>query len=254
MILDIWQQCKGGPHLFCKIQEAPWRMVETAKQIASRKLVDTPIEHAVLESLMANSIAVGTHTSALHPLLRNAFNKPPLPYASRFGNQLEPAIWYSSITLTTVMAEIAFYRFNFLRASQGKLGTVISSYSAYSVPISTEYGIQLTHSPFDKYVNFISSPTIYAPAQQLGGQMRQAGVEAFLYQSARAANQQINLAVFAPQAFKLKQPNLNSLQAWQCIANKNTVEFIRTDLMFTQSHCFDLKQFLQAGQLPLPAM
>jgi hypothetical protein len=83
--------------------------------------------------------------------------------------------------------------------------------------------------------------------------MRTANVEAFIYQSARAEDGKNNVGLFKPFGFKNKNPETNSMQSWQCIADQHVVEFVRSSTIVRESLCFSLQQFLVDGKLPFPA-
>lgn len=190
----------------------------------------------------------------IHPLLYTPFRYPPLKHGSRFSKSSEASLWYGSVALATAMAEIAFYRFNFLRASKAQYDNVEISLTAFSAHIKTQQGIKLSIAPFAQYTPMISSPTSYEVSQTLGTAMRGAGVEAFSYQSARDHNRAVNIALFTPQAFLHKNPNGPSFQSWQCIANDRLIEFIRTSVMTSEAISFPLEVFLVNSVLPFPAM
>jgi len=48
----------------------------------------------------------------------------------------------------TVMSELAFYRLNFVRASEADYGVVEVRYTAFSVQINTERAVNLLEQPF----------------------------------------------------------------------------------------------------------
>jgi hypothetical protein len=156
--------------------------------------------------------------------------------------------------MTNSMAEKAFYQCNFLRASNAAFGIVEIPLTAFSAHIKTNYGVKLTQYPFAQYQQIISSPISYQSSQLLGTTMRQANVEAVCYQSARIAQEANNVALFTPKAFLHKNPDNHSLQAWQCIADKDRVEFVRSSAITVEAKSFSLDTFLVDGILPFPAV
>jgi len=254
MAINLWAQCKGIQQLDL-LDGTTWRMVEAQDITATRKLVDSLEEQIVLEELIETSkTALAKEFLDLHPLLYAPFRYPPLKHGSRFGKPTERSLWYGSLELNTAMAELAFYRFNFLRASKAKYHNVEVSLTAFSVQIKTHQGIKLTKPPFSKYAKIISSPISYEASQNLGTAMRKAGVEAFSYQSARVQHRVTNIGLFTPKAFLHREPNSQSFQSWQCIANARLVEFVRSSAMVYESYSFPIDLFLVNATLPFPAI
>jgi len=81
--------------------------------------------------------------------------------------------------------------------------------------------------------------------------MREAGVEAFRYRSARDAEGGVNLALFTPRAFAARRPG--TPRTWHCSATRDRVELVRKDALEHQRFGFERRQFLVGKRLPLPA-
>jgi len=250
---DLWIQCEGSAHL-CSLNETAWRLVEAQEKIATRKLVDSLEEQDILEEIIeTNKPFINKEHLNYHPLLYTPFRYPPLKYGSRFGAKNEPSLWYGSLELNTAMAEKAFYQLNFLRASVAKYDFVEQQLTAFSVPIKTDRAIKIQAQPFADYTHLVSAKNSYETSQSLGSSMRKAEVAAFTYQSARDPNNGINVALFTPKAFLHKKPDTKSFQSWQCIANNNSIEFVRSSSIFTNIKSFSLEQFTIENTLPFPA-
>ncbi|CAN5391120.1 RES family NAD+ phosphorylase [soil metagenome] len=252
--MNIWAKCKGINSI-TSLSETAWRIVEAQEVTSTRKLVDSLEEQIILEDLIESSKPpIIKPLLDMHPLLYTPFRYPPLKHGSRFSKSSEASLWYGSVALTTAMAEMAFYRFNFLRASKAQYDNVEISLTAFSAQIKTPRGIKLPLPPFAQYSPMISSPISYEVSQTLGTAMRQADVEAFSYQSARHPNPAINIALFTAKAFLHKNPNKQSFQSWQCIANDRLIEFIRSSVMTPESVSFPIDMFLINSELPFPAI
>lgn len=251
----IWEVCNGRQHIQPLEFEAI-RVVESQHISSTRKLVDTTKEHEILEELIEHSKPPLDFEKAFHKchyLLFTPFRYPPLKHGSRFGHRFERSLWYGSLEIETALAEVAFYRLYFLQGTSAELGVVEAGLTAFVAHIKTRNGINLKMEPFVKHQSQISSPIQYSESQTLGTRMREEGVEAFVYQSARKEAGG-NLGVFTPKAFKLKHPKPGSFQSWQSIATHQGVEFLTLEPIKKQKLTFPIDYFLIDGQFPLPPM
>jgi hypothetical protein len=139
----------------------------------------------------------------------------------------------------------------FLEATRADLGRVDVELSSFRVRVRTRRGIDLTAPPFAAFVDRISSPSRYEDSQALGNAMREAGVEAFRYHSARDPEGGDNLALFTPRAFAEKRPE--APETWICSATRERVEFQKKDFFDRTSRVFERGAFLVDGELPQPA-
>lgn len=249
MTLDVWRVARGHEHV-TSLHETAWRMVEAQPITSTRKLVDSLEEQMILEDIIDETKpSLSVLLKSLHPLLATPFRYPPLAHGSRFGSNIEHALWYGALSLQTMMAEKAFYQYHFLHDSIADYGVVEIPLTAFSATIKSSKAIQLTHAPFVKYKTQISSPHSYSVSQPLGNAMREAGIEAFTYHSARD-KEGVNIALFTPKAFTRKQPNEKSIQSWQCVIDHEVIEFVRSNVLVMESQLFYKKDFFIDGQLP----
>ena len=188
--------------------------------------------------------------SRLHFLLYTPFRHPPLRHGSRFGTRAERGIWYGSLTLSAMFAEVAYYRLLFLEASAADLGALTVELSSFRAAVRAQRGVDLTKPPFAGYESRISSKTTYTTSQRLGQDMRGAGVEAFVYRSARDPEGGRNVGLFVP-VFSRRAPS--ALSNWLCKATRDRVEVKKKDLLRKHQHLFNRKQFEVDGVLPAPA-
>ena len=239
--MSIWNECQGMKFCRCLDLEA-WRMVESQHISSSRDLVESREEHDILESLLENSKPQIENNK--HYLIFTPFRYPPLRYGSRFGNTFEPSLWYGSINLYTALAEVAYYRLKFFDDTFANLEYIEISMTAFKANIQTENGIELTEQPFETYQDKISNKTSYAYSQELGTEMREAKIEAFIFTSARDRKAGKNVAAFTPKVFKMKDKQyISNMQNWRCIANKNVIEFTRDEIMFRNHQEFSRAEF-----------
>lgn len=251
MSFDIWTQCAGASEIV-PLEVDAWRVVESQHQIATRRLVATDAEQALLEELIDEVKPPDTTGARLHYLLYTPFRYPPLTYGSRFGGRHERALWYGSETLPTAFAEVAYYRLLFLEGTAAELGTVVTALTAFRALLRTDRGVDLTAGPFAAYRAELAAPDSYAATQRLGTDMRAAGVHAFRYVSARDAAGGVNVAAYDVVVFGRRRPH--SLQTWHCTATRQRVELMRRDYFGRASCAFDRAQFEVGGRLPAPAV
>lgn len=235
---EIWYGCKGKEHIH-HIECMPSRIQRIDDNHLMTRLVDSNEEEALLLELL--------HSKANSQDF--IFKEPPLQHASRFGNRFESSIWYGSLLIETSLVEKAFYIFNFIRASDISYNKLL--FESFTQTIKTQKGIDLSKNPFLKYRNTLSSPSSYMEGQRLGTAMRQEGIEAFYYFSARTQSDSINIGAFTQNAFD--KPNNKTLQIWQCLTNATTVEFIHLSNLEKSKYTFPIDQFLIQGQLSFPA-
>jgi hypothetical protein len=251
MFSTIWTACAGGSELRPLAIEA-WRVVEAQHQIATRRLDATDAEQRLLEKLIEAVKPPEPTRGRLHYLLFTPFRYPPLRYGSRFGRRTERGIWYGSERLDTAFAEVAYYRLLFLEGTTADLGVVDTALTAFRVALKTSAGIDLTAAPFSSYEAELADPASYGASQPLGSAMRESGVQAFRYRSARSAQLGANIGAFDPHVFGRRQPR--ELQTWHCTASRVRVEVVRRDYFRRSSLTFDRAQFLVNGVLPAPQL
>jgi hypothetical protein len=251
MSSSIWMECAGESEIR-RLELEPWRVVEAQHQVSTRKLVDSDDEQILLEQLIEGAKPARRTHGALHYLLFTPFRYPPLRYGSRFGTRAEPGIWYGSETLHTAFAEVAYYRLLFLEGTSAELGMVETSLTSFSVLLRAERGVDLTALPFSAYEAMLAAPDSYRATQSIGRAMRESGVEAARFTSARDLERGVNVAVFAPTAFGRRQPR--RLQTWHCVATRWAVQVSRRDYFERGVHSFERAQFLVQGMLPAPAL
>jgi hypothetical protein len=249
--MSLWQQCQGEQNIK-PIQGVLLRLVESQEQIATLGYVDTLEEQALLESLLDDTKpSYPTHCQHLHYLLKTPFRYPPLKWGSRFGQVHEPGIFYGGSSVHVTLAEAAYYRLVFWDSMTGQppKPQIQTAHTMFSVPYQTGLGISLQHPPFDSVISNITDRCHYQHTQQLGKDMRNAGVEAFEYPSARDPNGQLCVALFSAKALASNQPA--DLSAWLCEVSQHGVSFKAAN----QSHIYHFARslFTEQDQLPLPA-
>ncbi len=251
---SIWTRCAGSfrPR---RLELLAWRVVESQHVISTRKLVDSDQEQQILEALVDRvkpPVPSGPEFRGVHYLLFTPFRHPPLRYGSRFGTCAERGIWYGSKELATAFAEVSYYRLLFLEGTAAAFGPVTVEVTAFTTAIRAQKAVDLTRPPFRAYEAVISSKSSYDASQHLGADMRAAGMEAFLYVSARAPTRSTSIGLFSP-AFGSKRPR--KLETWTCTADREKVELAMKSLAKTHAPRmrFTRAEFEVDGALPSPA-
>jgi len=249
----IWTRCAGSSRIRA-LSARPFRLVEAQHLTSTRRLVDSADEQAALETMLERAkppLPAEREFEGLHFLLTTSFRYPPLPHGSRFATRFERSLWYGSKQRRTAFAEAAYYRLVFLEGTVGDLGRLEVEISAFRVPVRTRRGIDLTQPPFGPWADHISSPVRYDDSQALGAAMREAGVEAFRFRSARDPAGGVNVALFTPRAFAAIRPE--TPETWTCVASRRRVEFQKKDFFERAAVAFERSAFLVDGTLPAPA-
>jgi len=255
MSSSIWTRC-GARANVRRLGGRAWRVVEGQHVVSTRKLVDSLEEQTVLERLIEGSKPAlreaGNRPRRLHYLLATPFRYPPLRHGSRFGTRAEPSLWYGSTRPRPAFAETAYYRLLFLDGTTATLEPFAAELSLFRVPLRTSRGVDLVREPFDRFKDRIASPTDYAAAQRLGREMREDGVEAFRYPSARDVEGGTHVALFTPAAFAATRPE--EPEAWHLVASRERVEVTKRDFFKPRAWVFPRSDFAVDGRLPAPAL
>ncbi|KTD51913.1 RES domain protein [Legionella quinlivanii] len=251
-MVDIWLQAKGKNEIK-PILASIFRFVESQEKAATLNLVNNLHEQCVLEELLEHTKPLfPDNTDSLDYLLKTAFRYPPLKYGSRFGSTFEQSLFYGSLNLYTALAEVAYYRFVYMLGPEVPFRTSISSeFSSFSVSIKSKLGVFLDQPPFTEFESILTSPTSYAETQLLGFNMRQDGVEAFRYISARDKEKGKNIALFSPKAFHADSPS--NLTGWLCHTSVNEVSFLSKRDKDSQLTMFTQDYFWINGKFPSPS-
>ncbi len=250
---SIWTQCaeRFEP---TRVAGPAWRAVESQHVTSTRKLVDSDDEQQVLEALIDTAKPpwpLGRRFVGLHYLLATPFRHPPLRFGSRFGTRRERGIFYCAEAQSTVLAEKAYYVLLFLEGTEADITPLTRPLTLFQVRISTKKGADLIAAPFDERIDEISSPSSYRASQPLGAAMREAGIAAFRFQSARDPQKGANVGLFEP-VFTTKKP-LHPEQ-WICTAIRERVELQPGPAVMRSRTGFERAVFAVDGVLPSPGV
>jgi len=248
-VSEIWRACAGQAPVVA-LGGTVHRLVESQEQVATNALVRTLAEQALLEDLLeASKPPLGTGARRLHYLLATPFRYAPLPWGSRFGTRFEPGLFYAARSLDTVLAESAFYRCVFWSGMASPPPAPLQTlHTLFAADVATTRGLQLHAPPFDAYEPVLTDRQHYAATQALGRAMREAGIAAFEYVSARDPGRGHNVALFTPLAFA--RPTPASLDEWLCETHADRVAYYSRHGGGIRE--FARETFLVDGALPVP--
>lgn len=251
MNTGIWEAC-AGPDPVEPIEGLLFRIVESQVQIATQRLVSTLEEQALLEELLETvKPPLPAAARTLHYLLATPFRYPPLRHGSRFGRHHEPSLFYGSLGVETVLAEAAYYRFVFWQGMEiPPKAPLTTQHTVFNARYACERGIKLHRPPFDAWRAELTHPSSYTATQALGTAMREAGVDAIEFISARDPRGGLNVALFTPSALASRRPEMN--QSWLAETSGEHVSFYCPEDAVLRG--FELSAFLVDGVLPGPAV
>lgn len=173
------------------------------------KLVDTLAEQARLEELLEESKpAVPAECRHLHYLLFTPFRYgAPYPRGSRFRRAgLTPGVFYASQTVTTAVAEMAFFRLLFFADSPGTPWPVNAiEHTVFQARFRSSRGLDLLAPPLDRDRARWTHPFDYTACQDLADAARAGGAEVIRYASARQPGG-VNIALLTCAAFGATEP------------------------------------------------
>jgi hypothetical protein len=247
----LWQRSRGVKHIK-PIHGTLFRLVESQEQVATLGYVDTLEEQALLEQLLESTKPPYVdRDDSCHYLLRTPFRYPPLPWGSRFGRRHEPGICYGGGAVAVTLAESAYYRFIFWYSMTDApvKPQMRSEHTLFSVGYSSAKGVQLQNPPFATFATALTDPRHYSACQEIGSAMRDAGVQAFEYSSARDLKRGICIGLFSPAALAQRRPQDQT--QWLCELSAQEVSFMQVGSRAVDR--FPLEQFLVEGELPWPA-
>jgi hypothetical protein len=176
------------------------RLVQQQGIDALGPLVDDLDQLARLEVLVERSKPPMPSLPASHPLLSTPFRYPPLRHGSRFGGREHRGMFYGSRTCLGSLVEGAYDALLFWEGfSEPPKAPIRRRQSLFSVLLQTNRGRQLQDLA-DAAQAALRNPRHYGPTQRLGSWMREEGIEAFEYLSARTREPLVQVGVFTTAA------------------------------------------------------
>lgn len=215
-------------------------------------LVDGLEQLARLEMLVETSkprVQAAGANKRSHPLLTTPFRYPPLKHGSRFGSRETRGMFYGSRSRVGTLVEVAFYGMLFWEGCvEAPPAPIRRHQTLFSVHLNATRGLQLQAIDAEAAQAMLRDPVHYGPTQQLGKWMRDQGLEAFEYLSARSSDVLIQVGVFTPAVFKTTP--FDHVEITTEIST-DCVTFLCHDDGWL--HRYPREQFLIDGQLPRAA-
>ena len=247
---DLWALCGGSEAVAPLVVRRAVRVVESQRQVATLTLTGNVAEQQVLEELLeATKPPLPPEAAGRHYLIATPFRYPPLRHGSRFGRRHQRGLFYCARQLLTALAETAYYRFRFWHDMEipPPGGRLMSEHTSFEITVNTPRGVRLEAGCFAAHRDLIAHPGDYRATQALGDDLREAGVQASSYPSARRRGG-INVVAFTPAAISAGP---RRFATWTCRTDESAVEFLRTTDV-PRAHRFELQEFLVDGALPRP--
>ena len=182
------------------------RLVQQQGITSLDPLVDNLEQLARLEAMVETSKpplpAAGPGTPS-HPLLTTPFRYPPLRHGSRFGSRQSRGLFYGSRSRSGSLVEGAYYGLLFWEGLiDPPPAPIRRRQTLFSVLLNASRGLQLQAITAETAQATLRDPLSYGPTQQLGAWMRDQGIGAFEYLSARSSDSLVQVGVFTPAVFQ----------------------------------------------------
>jgi hypothetical protein len=211
-----------------------WRIVEAQHIASTMKIVDNDEEQDLLESLLEGSKPSAPDAAmGLDYLLATPFRYHPLRGGSRFRAVTDPGVFYGAQSVRTAGAELAYWRWKFLKDAVDLEKLEPVAHTAFSVDVSTSM-VDLRQAPFSTDAPSWQHPSDYSATQAFARVAREAKVGAIQYQSVRDPSPAWCVALLTPKAFAKPKPH-RSMQNWWLAVHRDAVVWRRDNSSMTFS-------------------
>lgn len=187
---------------FCKYEGRVWRIVEGQHKISTNRLADIEDQGRLEELIEEIKPDLPQAAADLHFLLGSCF-RYGYEKESRFRRAHElPGIFYAGESQETVLAELAWWRLDFISKSPGMIRpSGQSEHTSFTVGISIDRLIDLTKEPLVKdREQWLKDD--YTACQNLATAARELDSQAIRYESARdRSGAGRNIAILDPTVF-----------------------------------------------------
>lgn len=210
-----------------EVELALWRAVEAQHVVATRALVDSLAEQALLEQILdAHKPPVPAACAGLDYLLFTPFRYPPLRAGSRFRDVQDPGVWYGAEALQTACAEVGYWRWRFVADSAGLKALDGVAHTLFRA-VARGSGIDLRVPPFLRAAKRWRQADDYGPCQAIARSAREAGLAVLRYASVRDPDHGGCAAVLDCRAFAGTR-GITTRQTWFLSVDDARVSWIRS--------------------------
>ncbi len=228
------------------------RLVEQQGAQATRRITDSLDEQAFLEDFLEASkpeLPNAQECPVRHRLLLTPFRYPKR-YGSRFSQPWERGLFYGSRSREGCLLEGAYYELVFQSGPEKPFPSSASMRKTlFHVHVRTERGLQLHRQRSKPLQKRLRDPVNTRFSQASGRCMREAGIEAFEYHSARSEKEVVQFAAISCCVFQSTPYDQVEIQveanhaevAFRCLDDNSVWRFERA-------------VFLIDGVLPAPSM
>lgn len=235
----------------CRLDGVVLRLVEQQGAQATRRITDSLDEQAWLEDFLEASkpeLPSAEECPVRHRLLLTPFRYRKR-HGSRFATRWERGLFYGSCSRYGCLLEGAYYELVFQDGPEQPFPrSSAMRKTLFHVEVSTAKGLRLQKQGNRRLQKRLRDPVNSHFCQGIGQQMREAGIEAFEYHSARSEEDVVQLGAISCCVFTSTPFDQVEVQ----------VEASREDVSFrclddNTVHHFQRQRFEINGELPQPA-
>lgn len=210
-----------------EVELALWRAVEAQHVVATRVLVDSLAEQALLEQILEDhKPPLPAPCAGLDYLLFTPFRYPPARAGSRFRDVQDPGVWYGAEALRTACAEVGYWRWRFVADSAGLQALDAVAHTLFRA-VARGRGIDLRVPPFLRSARRWQQRDDYVACQTLARSAREAGLAVLRYASVRDPEAGGCAAVLDRRAFAGTR-GITTRQTWFLSVDGERASWIRS--------------------------
>ena len=228
------------------------RLVEQQGAQATRRTTDSLEEQAWLEDFLETSkpeLPSAEECAVRHRLLLTPFRYRKR-HGSRFATRWERGLFYGSCSRFGCLLEGAYYELVFQDGPERPFPRSSSMRKAiFHVQMRTVRGLKLQQHGNIELQAKLRDPIDSHFCQGLGQAMREAGIEAFEYHSARSAEDVVQVGAISCRIF-----TSTPFDQVEVVLEANRSEVAIRCLDGTTVHHFQRQQFEVNGELPQPTV
>lgn len=198
-----------------------WRAVEAQHKVSTMRLVDNSlVDQTLLESILEETKpTVPGEARDQHWLIFTPFRYTPPPPGSRFRGPNDPGVFYGSFEQRTACAETGYWRWRFVRDSEGLSHLATKPMSLFVAEVKA-VAMDLRKPPLSRRRKGWTDPDSYTATQELANKAREQNIEAIVYESVRDPAHGGAVAVLTPKP--LRGP-IGNTESWFLTVTKESV-------------------------------